>query len=141
MAREQPEGPARTILLVDGDVLVRHELAEYLRHCGYRVVEASTTDEAVTVLSEGGVALDALLCHAEAAGERNGFALAAWVRANRPGLPVLLAGSTERTAEAAGELCEEGPDLARPYDPAVVVDRIRRRLATRARSRSDRARR
>lgn len=124
----------QAILLVDAEVLVRHELAEYLRHCGYRVVEASGTDEAVTVLSDAGDEIDALLCEVGAVGETSAFDLARWVREHRPHLPVLLAGNPEKAAQQAGELCDEGPALSRPYDPAVVVDRIRRSLAARARN-------
>jgi DNA-binding response OmpR family regulator len=121
------------ILLVDADVLVRHEVAEYLRHCGYRVIEASTTDDAVTVLSRAADRVDAVLCDVAAVGAQSGFELAAWTRDHHPDIAVLLAGSPEKAADAAGELCEEGPQLARPYDPSLVVDRIRQRLAARER--------
>jgi DNA-binding NtrC family response regulator len=137
MGSEQPENGAQSVLLVDGEVLARHELAEYLRHCEYHVIEASTTDEAVTVLSEARINIDAVLCSAEALGGLNGFELARWIRSTRPGIPVLLAGNYEKVAEAAGELCEEGPELARPYDSVIVVDRIRRRLAARERNRGN----
>jgi CheY-like chemotaxis protein len=124
---------AQIVLLVDGEVLVRHALAEYLRDCGYVVVEAASTDEAATVLQSSDLAIYVALCDAVAPGTRNGFAFASWVRSEWPDLPVLLAGSIDKAAAAAGELCEEGPQLARPYDPSSVVDRIRRRVAARSR--------
>ena len=34
------------VLLVEGDIIVRHPLAEYLRECGFTVFEASNGDEA-----------------------------------------------------------------------------------------------
>jgi hypothetical protein len=40
-----------------------------------------------------------------------------------------LAGSIERTAEVAAELCNEGPHLSRPYNPQMVVDHIKQLLA------------
>jgi len=61
----------------------------------------------------------------------DGFALSQWVRANRPGLDVILAGSVSRAASAAADLCEEGT-LPKPYESQVVVDRIRRLMAARA---------
>ena len=137
MERERTNGNRQRVLLVDADVLVRHELAEYLRHCGYEVVEAATTDEALKVLAELKGGIDALLCDAEAVGEGNGFALARRIREEHPEIAVLLAGGPERAAQAAGELCDDGPQLKRPYDPTVVVERIRRSLATRARSRAE----
>jgi CheY-like chemotaxis protein len=123
---------ARTVLIVEADVLARHELAKYLRGCGYQVIEASTTDEAVTVI-DARTPLDALLCDAEAPGSLSAFALSRLARERRPGLDAVLAGNVERAAEAAGVLCDEGPHLARPYDPTLVVDRIRQRIAERER--------
>ena len=46
-------------------------------------------------------------------------------------MPVILAGTPAKAADAAAELCDEGPNLARPYEPQLVVDRIKRLLAKR----------
>ena len=130
-----PEPREHSILLVEDDVLVRHELADYLRRCGHRVIEASSTDEALMVLAHVPEEVSLLLCNADAAGTVTGFALARQVRGEHPGIPVLLAGNVEKAAAAAGEICDDGPELARPYDPVVVVDRIKRSLAKRQRAR------
>ncbi len=122
------------VLVVDGEVLVRSEIAAYLRDCGYVVIEAATTDEAVVVLSESGLRVDSVLCDARVGGSMNGFSFAQWVRGLDRGLDVLLAGSLDRAADAAGDLCDDGPQLQRPYDPASVADRIRRQLAERDRN-------
>lgn len=122
------------VLVVDGEVLVRSEIAAYLRDCGYAVIEAATTDEAVVVLSESGLRVDSVLCDAQVGGSMNGFAFARWVRGLNRGLDVLLAGSLDRAAEEAGDLCDDGPNLRRPYEPATVADRIRRQLAERDRN-------
>jgi hypothetical protein len=39
----------------------------------------------------------------------------------------------ERAAEAAAELFEDNPLLKKPYDPQIVVDRIKQLLAARKR--------
>ena len=39
-----------TVLVVEDEVLIRMATADYLRGCGYRVVEAGSGDEAVAVL-------------------------------------------------------------------------------------------
>jgi len=116
------------VLVIDRDVLVRHAIADYLRGCGYVVVEASSTDEAVTVLNEDALAVDAALCDAEAPGARNAFEFRAWARQYRPNVDIALVGNIEAAANKAAELCEEGPQLARPYDPQSVVAYIRRVL-------------
>jgi hypothetical protein len=67
----------------------------------------------------------------------SGFALSQWARTLRPGLEVVLAGTMERAAEAAAELCEDNPLLKKPYDPQIVVDRIKQLLAARKRAPED----
>jgi DNA-binding response OmpR family regulator len=126
--------PAETILLAEGEVLVRYAIADYLRECGYRVVEVSSAEEALEVFREPAIGVSILLSSAELAGPMDGFALARWVRANRADVGVMLAGTISREADAAAELCDKGPMLSRPYEPQAVVDRIRRLLAERKRS-------
>jgi DNA-binding NtrC family response regulator len=129
--------PARAILIVDGEVLVRHAVADYLRRCGYAVIEAADSDEAIVVLGENSLAIDAMLCDVTIAGSMNGFELRLWARQYRPGLEVILAGTIPAVAEAAAQLCDEGPDIARPYDPQGVVDHIKRLMAQRERTDGD----
>ena len=127
------------VLVIDRDVLVRHAIADYLRDCGYVVIEASSTDEAATVLIERSLSVDVVLCDAEAPGAQNGFQLRAWVRQNQPQVEFALVGNIEAAANKAAELCEEGPNLARPYDPQSVTEYIRRVLGGIRSSGSERA--
>jgi CheY-like chemotaxis protein len=122
--------PGETILVVDDDVIVRMIISEYLRHCGYRVIEAASADEALTVFNHSEIKVDVLLTDVGTPGSMDGFGLAKWVRANRPEVDVALAGTVERAAAAARELCDEGP-LSKPYEPQTVVDRIKRLRAAR----------
>jgi DNA-binding NtrC family response regulator len=122
------------LLVVDGEVLVRHALADYLRHCGYSVVEAASSDEALSVLQGADVAVAAVLCDVSISGSLNGFQLRQWMREHRSGVHVMLAGNLDSAASAAADLCEQGPDLTRPYDPQGVVDYIKRLLAQRGRA-------
>jgi hypothetical protein len=82
------------------------------------------------------LAIDVVLADANAPGAENAFAFAAWARANRPDVEVILAGSVDAEVEKAGELCEEEP-LGKPYDHQLVLDRIRRSLAARDRNRAE----
>lgn len=120
-----------SILIVDGDIISRHVIADYLRHCGYAVVEAANTDEAFVALRDPSLLIDVILCDVSAMGSRSGFELATWVRSNRPELEVRLAAGADVAAETAAELCESGPHLARPYEPEAVVDYIKRLRASR----------
>jgi DNA-binding NtrC family response regulator len=124
---------AETVLMVESDVVVRMAIAGYLRDCGYRVIEASGADEAMAVLERDDTHADVVLSAVGLAGDADGFALAQWIRRRRPGLEVLLAGTLRREAQAAGDLCQEGPQLAKPYEPETLVSEIRRLLARRPR--------
>ena len=49
------------ILIVEKDLLVRTPLAEYLRECGYLVLEASSAGDARTLLEDGSRRIDIVL--------------------------------------------------------------------------------
>ena len=49
-AERHKEAEAPTVLVVEDEVLIRMAIADYLRDCGYRVVEAGNSHEAVRVL-------------------------------------------------------------------------------------------
>lgn len=117
---------ADTVLMVENEVLVRTALAEYLRHCGYRVIEASSADEVITVLTKTTIKIDIVFSAVEISGAMDGFTLAQWIRKHKPGLHVLLAGDVAKAAKTASELCEEGPHLKKPYEPEQVIEWIRR---------------
>ena len=71
------------ILIVEEDLLVRPPLAEYLRECGYLVLEASSAGDARTLLEDGSRRIDIVLAEVKS-GEASGFALASWVRTHLP---------------------------------------------------------
>src|SRR5207244_1451436 len=119
-----------TILVVEDDVLVRMPISQYLRDCGYKVIEAANANEAMTVLLHEETVIDIVFTDIEMPGTLDGFGLARWVREHRPGVDVILAGTLPRTVEQAKVLCNEGP-IPKPYDAQLVHNRIRRLLAAR----------
>lgn len=134
MKAKTSDDTSSSVLIVDGDIISRHVIADYLRHCGYAVVEAANTDEAFIALGDQTLSIDVILCDVSALGSQNGFQLATWVRKNRPELEVRLAAGADVAAQTAAELCESGPRLARPYEPEAVVDYIKRLRASRLRA-------
>ena len=46
----EPRAPPETILFVEDEALVRMDMAEFLRECGYRVHEAASASEAIEAL-------------------------------------------------------------------------------------------
>jgi CheY-like chemotaxis protein len=123
--------PAASILVVDGEVVSRHVIADYLRRCGYSVVEAASIAEAFVALAEPSLSIDVILCDVFSLGAQSGFELANWVRTHRPELEVRLAGGVEKTADTAADLCESGPKAERPYEPEAIVDYVTRLRASR----------
>ena len=119
-----------TILILEPDLLARHPLAEYLRQCGYRVLEATTTAEARQFLSHPSYSVDIVFAAVDMPDE-NGFALAAWIHRTLPSVEVVLAGTVAHAAEKAGDLCEQGPALSKPYDHQLLLNEIRRLRASR----------
>jgi CheY-like chemotaxis protein len=128
--QQQSAKAEETVLVVEDDVLLHLSIAAYLRDCGYRVIEAADADEAVLVLKQPNLDVDVLFSEVEMPGAMDGFGLAQWTRANRPGLDIVLTGSVSRAVNAATTLCEDGP-MPKPYEPQAVHDRIRRLLAAR----------
>jgi DNA-binding response OmpR family regulator len=121
------------ILVLENDILVRTTLADYLRQCGYQVIEAASSAEARQLLGDSPRAIDVVLADMTTP-EEGGLAFAAWVREQHLGVQIILAGTIAKAAEKAGDLCEDGPDVAKPYDHQLVLDRIRRLLAARDRN-------
>ena len=131
---ETSTGAAEAVLVVDDEVLVRMVIAAYLRDCGYRVIEAASPDEARLVIEhdyEGAISI--VLSGVAMPAQGDGFELAQWIRQRRPDLEVVLAGTPARAADAAGDICQRGPMVAKPYEPQVVLDRIRWLLSRRPR--------
>lgn len=110
--------------------MVRMPIAQYLRDCGYRVIEAANADEAMQALMHKEVVVHIVFSDIEMPGAVDGFGLAQWIRENRPGLDVILAGTVSRAVEGAKDLCEQGP-VPKPYDAQTVRNHIRRLLAAR----------
>jgi DNA-binding NtrC family response regulator len=118
------EPRANTIIVAEPDVLVRMVLSDYLRDCGYKVVECPNAEDVLIILSAGR-RIDAVLCEVDLAGAMNGFGLAHQIKETHPAIDVLLTSGPAAAAIRAGQLCEEGP-LEKPYHPRDVVRRLNR---------------
>lgn len=114
-------GPS-TIMVVEPDILARMVIADYLRDCGYKVIEGVTGEDVLVVLRAGGK-LDTVLTEVTLPGKIDGFGLVRRIREAHPGIDVLLSAGVANAAGKAGDLCEDGP-LEKPYHPPEVVRRI-----------------
>jgi CheY-like chemotaxis protein len=117
-----------TILIVEDEILIRIAIANYLQDCGFKVLGVSSGDEAILMLRESGVEIDLVFSDVQMPGATDGFALAQWIRASHPGLPIILTSGDTKKAATAKELCENEPFMSKPYDLDLVVAAIRARL-------------
>ena len=122
---------SQVVLVVEDEILIRMVIAAYLRSCGYRVIEAASADEAMIILQHKELEIDVVFSDIEMPGSMDGFQLSKWLRANRPNVDVVLAGSVARAADAAADLCDSGP-VPKPYEPQIAADRIKQLMALRS---------
>lgn len=116
--------PAETVIVAETDMLARMVLSQYLRECGYEVIEAPTSDDVMTVLRSGRK-VSIILMDAQISGGLAGFTLARQIRENYPAIEIVLTFGIAKAAEKAGDICDKGP-LERPYHPQQIVRRIKR---------------
>jgi len=113
--RSSDEGRLSTVLVLEPDILVRMIISDYLRDCGFKVVEGVTADDAVAVL-ESGQKIDIIFAEVQLNGSMDGFGLVQWVREKQPDIDMILTAGIARAAERVRDLCDEGP-LEKPYHP------------------------
>lgn len=122
-----PRERVPAILIVEDEVLIRFVIADYLRECGFKILEAGDAAEAIQLL-EANVDIDLVFSDVQMPGDMDGFGLSKWIRANRPKLPVVLTSGDAGKSAKAKQLCENEPFFSKPYDVAKVVAHIRNKL-------------
>ncbi len=120
-----PERCAPAILVVEDEVLIRAAVSEFLRGCGYSVLEAGHAREAMAILGSG-AAVDLVFTDICMPGEMDGIALGRWIDSTRPGLPVFLTSGDPHCRKAAEDFAIGGTFFAKPYD----LDELSRRIAS-----------
>lgn len=111
-----------TIMVVEPEVLIRTTISEYLRGCGYRVIEGVCAQDVHTLIRSG-ERVDIVFSEVQLPGELSGFALAKSLRQTHPEIDVILTAGIADAAEKSSEICGQGP-IAKPYHPQNVAARI-----------------
>ena len=122
-----PQGdPAsrHTILVVEDEVLVRLDIAGYLRSRGFTVLEAGSAHEAIQLLGAD-PGIDLVFSDISMPGSLNGIELARWIRAQKSRVQVLLTSGTANNVQIASR---EHVVVQKPYHPSDVEMNIRRLL-------------
>lgn len=110
----------RAVLLVEDEALIRMMLAVEFEDEGFEVHEASSADEAVTLL-EAGLQVAAVITDVRMPGRMDGIGLTAWLADHRPGLPVVIISGFVTPSEIAGLNTAVAAVLPKPYKPVDVV--------------------
>jgi CheY-like chemotaxis protein len=113
---------SNTILVVEGDVLVRLATAAHLRDAGYRVVEAITAEEARAAI-ETGEPVALVFSDINLPGKWQGTDLAGWVHAAFPAVKVILTSSAFHTL-AGLRGCDHF--VPKPYLPEEIAALVRK---------------
>lgn len=112
-----------TVLVVEDETMVRMPIAEYLRDCGYNVVEAGDAGEAIAAMdAEGPVSL--VFTDIRMPGKMDGFGLAEWFRSNYPSVPVLLTSGYNGGRSLSAASISGGRFIEKPYSQTQVARRI-----------------
>jgi len=117
---------ARTVLLVEDEPLVLRSTADLLAEDGYRVLEASSFDEALEQL---GTCPDvaALVTDIGIAGDRDGIALTSAVRERCPGVRIVLVSG--RTRPRADQYPSDAIFFTKPYPPEALLTVVRQSIS------------
>jgi len=114
-------------LVVDDDALIRMDAAAILEEAGFRVLEASTPEEAMSVLEQRGDSVQLLFTDVQMPpSELDGFHLAQKCAASWPEIGIIVAsGQIEPKAE---DLPEGAIFVRKPFSADVVHDHLQRLL-------------
>jgi len=96
-------------------------VSDYLQECGFNVLEASNADEARQMIQSYALVMDLVFSDVKMPGNRDGFALAQWVRTHRPEIPVVLASGDSSKIQNAHDPCADEPFFSKPYDLQLLV--------------------
>jgi two-component system, response regulator PdtaR len=110
--------PRMTVLVVEDETLVRMFMTDFLDEAGFKVFEAVSADEALTVL-EARPDVQAVVTDIEMPGSMNGIALAHVIRHRWPGIGVIVTSGRQRPGP--DDLPDEVVFFAKPYLPETVI--------------------
>lgn len=114
-----PRRSPPTILVVEDDVLTRCLISDELRVQGYKVLEASTAEDALTVLDT--VRVDLLFIDIRLPGQRTGLDVARIVH-QRQGTTQIVLTLGKETTSTVPELDSLGLFIHKPYLVSHVLD-------------------
>jgi CheY-like chemotaxis protein len=121
-------GGNEVILVVEDESSVRSLVITVLGRAGYRILSATTGDEAIQLAAKHDGPIHLLLTDISMPGMR-GDQLAQRLSDTRPNLKLLLmSGNTDALVAASSELAARTPFLPKPFTPATLTRSVRAAL-------------
>ena len=112
-----------TVLVVEDETMVRMPIAEYLRDCGYHVLEAEDASEAIAIMASE-EPVNVVFSDIRMPGKMDGLGLADWFRSHYPGVPVLLTSGYSGGRNLGPSRVSGGRFIEKPYSQNQVATRI-----------------
>lgn len=117
-----------TVLIVEDEVLSRLAMSEYLRECGFQVIEAASGVEAQQLVLAG-IKVDLVFSDITMPGGVDGIDLALWLMVHCESAKVILTSGLPDSLAKAESACNQVlAFVPKPYDQADVAKRIRQLL-------------
>ena len=117
--------PARRILFVEDEAVIRGIMADTLGDAGYEVTATCTGDEAAILLADND-RFDVLLTDITMPGLIDGIGLAEHAREVHPDLPVVFVSGRPDNARRAAAVDAPSAFMPKPYDMDRLVSTIRK---------------
>ena len=117
-----PESSRPAFLIVDDEPLVRMELADIVRDCGFEAWEAANTAEALAMLETGSASFAGLITDINMPGTRSGVVLANHVRCLWPHINIIVVSAARRPL--LGELPPQISFLSKPVPAGKLASAI-----------------
>lgn len=111
-----------SVLVVEDEPLIRMAVIDDLEHAGFNVLEAETTDKALSLLRSH-PEIQALFTDVEMPGSMDGLELAGKVHDRWPPIKILVTSGAVRVRSR--ELPEDARFMPKPYDSGDVISTIR----------------
>ena len=118
-------GGSETVLVVDDETDIRQIIRRVLDRDGYKVLEATSGSEAVSIAEHFDGPVDLLITDVRMP-KMHGVEVAAAVKALRPQIEVLLISGYTEDANLSAHTEGDGlAFLAKPFRPSQLADRVR----------------
>jgi CheY-like chemotaxis protein len=110
----------RTVLVVEDEDAIRTSVADFLRQCGFVVIEAGDASEAKDLLTNRHV--DLVFSDLNMPNREAGFALEKWLQQNHPSVRVLFTAGFPQSGAYTRHLRE--PIIPKPWSYVALLRRI-----------------